>query len=129
MSVTPVDPTQPYDSDNIFAKILRGEIPSTRVYEDEWAVAFEDIAPVAPIHVLVVPRGAYVSWDDFSQNAPAQEVAGYVKAIGNVARQLGLVEDGYRLINNIGPDGGQIVPHLHVHLLGGRTMGPMLTGQ
>lgn len=129
MSVTPVDPTQPYDPDNIFAKILRGEIPSTRVYEDEWAVAFEDIAPVAPIHVLVVPRGAYVSWDDFSQNAPAQEVAGYVKAIGNVARQLGLVEDGYRLINNIGPNGGQIVPHLHVHLLGGRTMGPMLTGQ
>ena len=127
MSVTPVDPTQPYDPDNIFAKILRGEIPSTRVYEDEWAVAFEDIAPVAPIHVLVVPRGAYVSWDDFSQNAPAEEVAGYVKAIGNVVRQLGLVEDGYRLINNIGPNGGQIVPHLHVHLLGGRTMGPMLT--
>lgn len=128
MNVTPVDPTQPYDPDNIFAKILRGEIPSTKVYEDEWAVAFEDIAPVAPIHVLVVPRGAYVSWDDFSQHAPAQEVAGFVKAVGNVARQLGLVEDGYRLINNIGPNGGQIVPHLHVHLLGGRTMGPMLTG-
>ena len=127
MSVTPVDPTQPYDPDNIFAKILRGEIPSTMVYEDEWAVAFEDIAPVAPIHVLVVPRGAYVSWDDFSQRAPAEEVAGFVKAVGNVARQLGLVEDGYRLINNIGPNGGQIVPHLHVHLLGGRTMGPMLT--
>ena len=127
MSVTPVDPTQPYDPDNIFAKILRGEIPSTLVYEDEWAVAFEDIAPVAPTHVLVVPRGAYVSWDDFSQRAPAEEVAGFVKAVGNVARQLGLVEDGYRLINNIGPNGGQIVPHLHVHLLGGRTMGPMLT--
>ena len=75
MSVTPVDPTQPYDPDNIFAKILRGEIPSTKVYEDEWAVAFEDIAPVAPIHVLVVPRNGYVSWDDFSQNAPAEEVA------------------------------------------------------
>ncbi len=127
MSVTPVDPTQPYDPDNIFAKILRGEIPSTTVYEDEWAVAFEDIAPVAPIHVLVVPRGAYVSWDDFSQRASAEEVAGFVKAVGNVARQLGLVEDGYRLINNVGPHGGQIVPHLHVHLLGGRTMGPMLT--
>lgn len=127
MSVTPVDPTQPYDPDNIFAKILRGDIPSTKVYEDEWAVAFEDIAPVAPIHVLVVPRNGYVSWDDFSQNAPAEEVAGFVKAVGNVARQLGLVEEGYRLINNVGPNGGQIVPHLHVHLLGGRTMGPMLT--
>ncbi|WP_230280209.1 histidine triad nucleotide-binding protein [Croceicoccus sp. Ery15] len=125
----PVDPMQPYDPDNIFAKILRGEIPSTRVYEDEWAIAFHDIAPVAPVHVLVIPRGAYVSWDDFSDRAPAEEVAGFVKAVGNVAQQLGLVEQGYRLINNIGPDGGQIVPHLHVHLLGGRVMGPMLTPQ
>ncbi|WP_230291699.1 histidine triad nucleotide-binding protein [Croceicoccus sp. Ery5] len=125
----PVDPTQPYDPDNIFARILRDEIPSTRVYEDEWAIAFHDIAPVAPVHVLVIPRGAYVSWDDFSDRAPAEEVAGFVRAVGNVARQLGLVEQGYRLINNIGPDGGQIVPHLHVHLLGGRVMGPMLTPQ
>ena len=118
-----------YDDQNIFAKILRGEIPSTRIYEDEWAIAFEDIAPVAPVHVLVVPRGAYVSWDDFSDRAPAEEVAGFVRAVGKVARQLGLVEEGYRLINNLGPHGGQIVPHLHVHLLGGRTMGPMLTRQ
>jgi len=83
----PVDPTQPYDPDNIFARILRGEIPSTRVYEDEWAIAFHDLAPVAPVHVLVIPRGAYVSWDDFSDRAPAEEVAGFVKAVGNVARQ------------------------------------------
>jgi len=125
--MSPVDPTAPYDDNNIFAKILRGELPCTKVYEDEWAFAFEDIAPVAPIHILVVPKGKYVSWDDFSVNAPADEIAGFVRAVGKIAREKNLVEVGYRLINNIGPNGGQLVPHLHVHLLGGRVMGPMLT--
>jgi len=124
--MSPVDPKAPYDDDNVFAKILRGEIPCTRVYEDAWAFAFNDIAPVADVHVLVVPKGRYVSWDDFSEHAPAEEIAGFVRAVGKIAREMDLVEDGFRLINNIGPNAGQLVPHLHVHLLGGRPLGPML---
>ena len=116
----------PYDDNNVFARILRGELPCMKVYEDEWVFAFEDIAPVAEIHVLVVPKSKHVCWDDFSRNAPAEEIAGFVRGVGKIARELGLVESGYRLINNIGPNGGQLVPHLHVHLLGGRVMGPML---
>ena len=122
----PIDATLPYDDQNVFAKILRGEIPSTRVYEDEWAIAFHDIAAQAPTHVLVIPRGPYVSWDDFSSRAPADEIAGFVRAVGTVARQLNLVEPGYRLLANTGAHGGQEVPHLHVHLFGGRPLGPML---
>ncbi|SFP89525.1 histidine triad nucleotide-binding protein [Sphingomonas rubra] len=122
----PIDATLPYDDDNVFARLLRGEIPSTRVYEDEWAVAFHDIAPHAPIHVLVVPRGPYVSWDDFSAHASTEEIAGFVRAVGSVARTMGLVEPGYRLLANTGPNGGQEVPHLHVHLFGGGPLGPML---
>lgn len=122
----PIDATQPYDDNNIFAKILRGEIPSNPVYEDEWAFAFEDINPQADIHTLVVPKGRYVSWDDFSTNASADEIAGFVRAVGAVARAKGLVEPGYRLLANIGVHGGQEVPHLHVHLFGGHPLGPML---
>ena len=122
----PMDATQPYDDGNIFAKILRGEIPSTRVYEDEWAIAFEDINPQAEIHTLVVPRGKYVSWDDFSATAPDEEIAGFVRAVGKVARAKGLVEPGYRLLANVGADGGQEVPHLHVHLFGGQKLGRMI---
>jgi histidine triad (HIT) family protein len=122
----PVDTTQPYDPDNIFARILRGEIPCAKVYEDEWALAFNDIRPQAPTHVLVIPKGAYVSWDDFSANASAEEIAGYVRAIGAVARQLGVVESGYRLLSNAGLNSHQEVPHLHVHLFAGRKLGPML---
>ena len=122
----PIDATLPYDPANIFARILRDEIPSKRVYEDEWAVAFHDIAPQAPIHILVIPRGAYVSWDDFSANATADEIAGFVRAVGHVARAQGLVAAGYRLLANTGLQSGQEVPHLHVHLFGGRPMGPML---
>ena len=122
----PIDATLPYDPSNIFARILRGEIPSTRVYEDEWSVAFHDIAPAAPVHVLVIPRGAYVSWDDFSARGSDAEIAGFVRAVGTVARTLGLVESGYRLLANTGPHGGQEVPHLHVHLFGGAGLGPML---
>jgi len=122
----PIDATLPYDDQNVFAKILRGEIPSNRVYEDEWAIAFHDIAAQAPTHVLVIPRGSYVSWDDFSSRAPVDEIAGFVRAVGTVARQLNLVEPGYRLLANTGAHGGQEVPHLHVHLFGGRPLGPML---
>jgi diadenosine tetraphosphate (Ap4A) HIT family hydrolase len=122
----PIDATHPYDPANIFAKILRGEIPNRTVYEDEWALAFHDINPQAPVHVLVIPKGAYVSWDDFSARAGAEEIAGFVRAVGHVARELGLVEPGYRLLANIGGHGHQEVPHLHVHLFGGRPLGPML---
>ena len=121
-----IDATQPYDSGNIFAKILRGEIPSTKVYEDEWAYAFEDINPQAEIHTLVIPKGEYVSWDDFSAKASDQEIAGFVRAVGEVARAKGLVEPGYRLLANIGGHGHQEVPHLHVHIFGGHPLGPML---
>jgi histidine triad (HIT) family protein len=125
----PVDTTQPYDPDNIFARILRGEIPCAKVYEDEWALAFNDIRPQAPTHVLVIPKSAYVSWDDFSAHASAEEIAGYVRAIGVVARQLGVVESGYRLLSNAGLNSHQEVPHLHVHLFAGRKLGPMLVHQ
>ncbi len=122
----PIDATQPYDPDNIFAKILRGEIPCKKVYEDEWALAFHDIAPQAPVHILVIPKGAYVSWDDFSAKADAEEIAGFVRAVGRVAREQELVEPGYRLLANLGRHGGQEVPHLHVHLFGGKPLGPMI---
>ena len=122
----PIDATLPYDDQNVFAKILRGEIPNRTVYRDEWALAFHDINPQAPVHVLVIPTGAYVSWDDFSARASAEEIAGYVRAVGQVARDLGLVAPGYRLLANLGQHGHQEVPHLHVHLFGGHPLGPML---
>lgn len=122
----PVDATLPYDDQNIFAKILRGEIPNRTVYEDEWALAFHDINPQAPIHILVIPKGAYASWDDFSAKASEAEIAGFIRAVGHVARELGLVAPGYRLLTNAGLNSHQEVPHLHVHLFGGRPLGPML---
>lgn len=122
----PIDATQPYDDSNIFARILRGEIPSTKVYEDDWAFAFEDINPQAAVHTLVVPKGSYVSWDDFSARAPDEEIAGFVRAVGAVARAKGLVEPGYRLLANVGAHGGQEVAHLHVHIFGGQPLGPMI---
>ena len=122
----PIDATKPYDSTNIFARILRGEIPANKIFEDEHALAFHDINPQAPVHILVIPKGAYVSWDDFSERASEAEIAGFVRAIGHVARTHGLVEPGYRLLVNVGGHGGQEVPHLHVHLFGGRPLGPML---
>lgn len=122
----PIDATLPYDDNNIFARILRGELPNKTVYEDEWALAFHDINPQAPIHILVIPKGPYVSWDDFSARASANEIAGFVRAVGQVARDLGLPVRGYRLLANIGGHGGQEVPHLHVHLFGGQWLGPML---
>ena len=122
----PIDATQPYDDTNIFARILRGEIPSSRVYEDEHVLAFNDINPLAPTHILVIPKGAYVSWNDFSERASDVEIAGLIRAIGTIARDAGLVEPGYRLLANVGPNSGQEVPHLHVHIFGGRALGPML---
>ena len=122
----PIDATLPYDDRNVFAKILRGEIPSNKVYEDEWAFAFHDIAPQAPVHILVIPKGAWVSWDDFSAKASEAEIAGFIRAVGHVAREQGLVAPGYRLLANIGGHGHQEVPHLHVHLFGGRQLGAML---
>lgn len=122
----PVDATLPYDDSNIFARILRGEIPSKRVYEDEFALAFHDIAPQAPFHVLVIPRGRYVSWADFSAQASDAEIAGFVRAVGKVAADAGLVDCGYRLLANTGLDSHQEVPHLHVHIMAGRKLGPLL---
>ena len=122
----PIDPTQPYDDGNIFARILRGEIPSKQVYEDEHALAFHDIHPLAPTHVLVIPKGAYVSWDDFSAKASDSEIAGLVRAVGKIARDAGLVDQGYRVLANVGLNSGQEVPHLHLHIFGGRPLGPML---
>jgi diadenosine tetraphosphate (Ap4A) HIT family hydrolase len=122
----PVSGLGPYDPNNVFARILRGEIPSRRVYEDEWAIAFHDIAPQAPVHVLVIPRGAYVSFADFSAQASEAEIAGFIRAVGTVARELGLEAPGYRLLANMGENAGQEVPHLHVHLFGGRVLGRML---
>jgi histidine triad (HIT) family protein len=116
----PIDPRAPYDSQNIFAKILRGEIPCNRVYEDEHALAFHDIRPQAPVHVLVIPKGPYVSWDDFTAQASDNEIAGFIRAVGNVTRQLELDGPGYRLMVNMGHDGHQEVPHLHAHIFGGR---------
>jgi diadenosine tetraphosphate (Ap4A) HIT family hydrolase len=123
----PIDATLPYDDANIFAKILRGEIPSKKVYEDDYALAFHDIAPQAPVHILVIPKGRYVSWDDFSARAPDAEIAGFIRAVGQVARDNDLVAPGYRLLANIGGHGHQEVPHLHVHLFGGRPLGAMLS--
>lgn len=115
-----------YDDNNIFAKILRGEIPCKKVYEDQYALAFHDINPQAPTHILVIPKGKYVSYDDYSQKASAEEIAGLMRAVGTVAREIGLDAPGYRILSNIGTDGGQEVPHLHFHLFGGRRLGPML---
>jgi diadenosine tetraphosphate (Ap4A) HIT family hydrolase len=122
----PIDPTQPYDDTNIFARILRGELPSRKVYEDEWALAFHDINPLAPVHILVIPKGPYVSWDDFSEKASADEIAGFVRAVGKIARDQQLVVQGYRLLANTGKRAGQEIPHLHVHIFGGEPLGPML---
>ena len=122
----PIDPTQPYDESNIFAKILRGEIPCNKVYEDDWALAFHDINPLAPVHILVIPKGPYVSWDDFSAKGSDAELAGFARAVGKVARDQQLEVQGYRLLANAGKRAGQEVPHLHVHIFGGQPLGPML---
>lgn len=115
-----------YDRNNVFAKILRGEIPCKKVFEDDWALAFHDINPQAPVHVLVVPKGEYVSLDDFTANASEAEIAGFFRAVGQVARELGVTGPGYRALSNVGHDGQQEVPHLHVHIFAGRRLGRMV---
>ena len=127
LSAMPIDATQPYDDSNIFARILRGELPCKKVYEDEHSLAFHDINPIAPVHILVIPKGAYVSWDDFSERASGDEIAGFVRAVGKVARDAGMVVQGYRLLSNVGKRSGQEVPHLHVHIFGGQPLGRMLS--
>ncbi len=115
-----------YDPQNIFAKILRGEIPCNKVYEDEHVLAFHDIQPQTPTHILVIPKGPYVSFDDFSEKASDAEIAGWIRAIGKIARDLDLPEPGYRVLSNMGRDGHQEVPHLHMHLFAGTDLGRMI---
>ncbi|MDA0870404.1 MAG: histidine triad nucleotide-binding protein [Proteobacteria bacterium] len=120
-----------YDQNNIFAKILRGEIPCDKIYESDHALAFKDIHPQAKVHVLVIPKGAYVNMDDFSQNASSEEITGLIRALGEVAKIIGVSQyssgKGYRYIGNNGPDGGQEVPHLHFHIVGGEPLGRMVS--
>lgn len=115
-----------YDPNNVFARILRGEIPCKKVFENEHALAFHDINPQAPLHILVIPKGAYQSFDDFSAAASPAEIVGFVRAVGAVARAQGVTESGYRLLANHGPDAHQEVPHFHVHIFAGRPLGRML---
>jgi diadenosine tetraphosphate (Ap4A) HIT family hydrolase len=115
-----------YDKENIFAKILRGEIPCDKVYEDEHALAFRDINPQAPVHVLVVPKGSYINTDDFSAKASDAEIVGYIRAVGQVGRELGIVNRGFRTLANNGPDAHQEVPHFHTHIFAGRDLGHMI---
>lgn len=115
-----------YDPNNIFAKILRGEIPCSRVYEDEHVLAFNDINPQTPTHVLVIPKGAYVSFDDFSEQASEAEIAAFMRAVGKIARDAGLDGTGYRVLANTGRDANQEVPHFHLHIFGGQPLGRMI---
>jgi diadenosine tetraphosphate (Ap4A) HIT family hydrolase len=115
-----------YDPDNIFAKILRGEIPCNKVYEDEHTLAFHDINPQAPTHILVIPKGPYTNWTHFSEAASDAEIAALIRAVGIVAKQAGVTEGGYRTLSNTGPDANQEVPHLHIHVFGGRRLGRMV---
>jgi len=115
-----------YDPNNIFAKILRGEIPCKKFYEDEFVLAFPDISPKAPVHVLVIPKGPYADHQDFAARATDKEIVGFERAVGKVAQMAGAAASGYRLIANCGANAHQEVPHYHVHVLGGRALGPML---
>ena len=124
----PVSGLPPYDPQNIFARILRGEIPCKKVYEDDIALAFHDIAPQAPTHVLVIPKGPYCSFADFSATASDADIAGFIRAVGKIAQDLGLEAPGYRLLANMGEHSGQEVPHFHVHLFAGRPLGRMIPG-
>lgn len=117
-----------YDKDNIFSKMLRGEIPCDKIYEDDLCIAFNDIAPAAPIHVLVIPKAEFCSFNDFAQNAEPEMISGFFKSVQKVADKLGLEEDGYRVIHNHGFNASQTVFHFHVHILGGRPLGALVPG-
>lgn len=119
-----VNGTGPYNPDNIFAKILRGDIPCKKVFENDWVLAFHDIAPKAPVHVIIIPKKPYVSFIDFSKNASADEIAAVMQSTGQIATDLKLEESGYRVITNAGQNAGQEVPHFHLHLLGGKALPP-----
>ena len=118
-----------YNNENVFAKILRGEMSCDKVYEDEHVLAFNDINPQRPVHILVIPKGSYENMSDFSAQASDQEITALIRAAGKIADDLGLSESGFRLICNNGSDGHQEVPHLHVHIIGGASAGPMLKRQ
>jgi len=122
----PVSGLPPYDATNIFARIIRGEIPCKKIFENDAALAFHDINPQAPLHVLIIPKGDYVSFADFTATATDTEIAGFFRAVGTVAKELGLEAPGYRLLANMGEHGGQEVAHFHVHLFGGRPLGRMI---
>ena len=124
--MNPPPPPPAYDPDNPFAKILRGEIPCKKVFEDEHALAFHDIRPQAPVHALVIPKGAYIDMDDFGRRASAAEIAGFFRAVAEVARRLGLAAPGYRFLANQGGHARQEVFHFHVHIFGGRDLGGMI---
>jgi diadenosine tetraphosphate (Ap4A) HIT family hydrolase len=115
-----------YDRDNVFAKILRGEVPANKIYEDQYALAFHDIRPLAPVHALVIPKGDYVSFDDFIATARAAEITGFFRAVGKTAELLGVAADGYRILANHGANAHQEVSHFHVHIFAGKPLGPML---
>ena len=115
-----------YDRNNVFARILRGELPCRKVYEDEHVLAFHDIHPQAPTHIVLIPKGEYVSADDFSETASEAELAAFLRAIARIARQEGVTDGGYRILANHGEAAHQDVPHFHLHLVGGRDLGPML---
>ncbi|MBN66840.1 MAG: histidine triad nucleotide-binding protein [Rickettsiales bacterium] len=117
-----------YDSDNIFAKIIRGDIPCDKVYEDESVLAFNDISPAAPTHILVIPKSSYMSFDDFARQAGAEEVSNFFTTVQTIADKAGLSGSGYRLITNHGSDASQSVPHFHVHILGGKPLGGLIPG-
>ena len=116
-----------YDNNNIFAKILREEIPCKKIYENEYSLAFHDLNPQAKIHILVIPKGKYISFADFSKNAPKDEIEGFFKAVGKVAEDQDLIGDGYRILANHGVNAGQEVPHFHVHIFGKQSLGPMIS--
>lgn len=115
-----------YDEDNIFATILRGELPNTTVFEDDHVLAFHDIVPAAPVHVLVIPKGRYIAQDDFHRDASDAEIIAFWRAVGHICRELGVTDEGHRLIANQGTKSGQVVPHFHVHILAGKNLGPLL---
>lgn len=115
-----------YDDENIFAKILRDELPNKTVYEDDHVLAFDDIAPAAPVHVLVIPKGRYIAQDDFHATASDEEITAFWRAVSKITHDLGLTKDGHRLIANQGTGSGQLVPHFHVHILAGKRLGPLL---
>jgi diadenosine tetraphosphate (Ap4A) HIT family hydrolase len=116
----------PYDHDNIFAKILRGEIPCKKRYEDDHSLAFDDINPQSPTHILLIPKQAYSDFSDFSKNASAEEITSFFRALGMIAEPYTM--QGYRLISNCGSDSGQLVPHFHMHLCAGKKLGAVVVG-